>query len=106
MVGSQTGAPYPAVILAACIISGSMIIGEVDLVVQRLHSADLLRDYESCGATSEQKRSLYSPVVPSVGLCSCLFLAFWVDAHIWMLALALIAVGLVWHKIARSLQPP
>ena len=36
-----------------------------------------------------------------VGLSSCLFLAFWVEAQIWLIGLGLIAMGLVWHAVAR-----
>lgn len=37
------------------------------------------------------------------GLLACLFLAFWVPPVIWLTGLALIAIGLGWHVLARRL---
>ncbi|MEZ4771021.1 MAG: APC family permease [Caldilineales bacterium] len=39
------------------------------------------------------------------GLAACLFLAFWVEARIWIVGLALIALGLLWHWLAGRLFP-
>jgi APA family basic amino acid/polyamine antiporter len=36
-----------------------------------------------------------------LGLASCLGLAFWVEPRAWMGGLALLAVGLAWHAVAR-----
>jgi APA family basic amino acid/polyamine antiporter len=47
----------------------------------------------------EERR--YSRWFARVGLAACLFLAFWVDRHIWALGLGLIAAGLTWHRVAR-----
>jgi APA family basic amino acid/polyamine antiporter len=44
---------------------------------------------------------LYPRWVPAAGLVCCLGLAFWVEPSIWVTGLGLIAVGLVWHTIAR-----
>ncbi len=44
---------------------------------------------------------LYPRGVPACGLVSCLGLAFWVDPPIWLAGLGLIAVGLLWHGVAR-----
>ena len=46
---------------------------------------------------------LYPPAVAWAGLAACLFLAFWVPIHIWLIGLGLIAVGLVWHVMARRI---
>ena len=35
------------------------------------------------------------------GLAACLFLAFWVETQIWILGLLLVALGLLWHWLAR-----
>ena len=32
-------------------------------------------------------------------------LAFWVSPHIWLVGLALIALGLLWHLLARRWLP-
>ncbi|NJM86042.1 MAG: amino acid permease [Hydrococcus sp. RU_2_2] len=44
---------------------------------------------------------LYPKWVGVVGLLSCLFLAFWVEAAIWQVGLGLIAAGLIWHKVRQ-----
>lgn len=44
---------------------------------------------------------LYPSWIPACGLLSCLGLAFWVEPEIWFSGLALIGVGLLWHRVAR-----
>jgi APA family basic amino acid/polyamine antiporter len=44
---------------------------------------------------------LFPRAVPALGFVSCLALAFWVEPRIWLTGLALIAIGLLWHGIAR-----
>ena len=39
------------------------------------------------------------------GLGSCLFLAFWVPWRIWVLGLALVVLGILWHLVAKKLFP-
>jgi len=48
---------------------------------------------------------LYPRWVPASGLVCCLGLAFWVEPSIWLAGIGLIAVGLVWHRIARRASP-
>lgn len=43
----------------------------------------------------------YPRWVSALGLASCLGLAFWVEARIWLAGLALVALGLLWHLVAR-----
>ena len=47
---------------------------------------------------------LYPRWVSWLGLASCLGLAFWVDPPFWAAGLVLIAVGLIWHRVARRLR--
>jgi basic amino acid/polyamine antiporter, APA family len=44
---------------------------------------------------------LYPRWVPASGLVCCLGLAFWVEPRVWLAGLAVIAVGLGWHLVAR-----
>lgn len=53
-----------------------------------------------------REHRLYSPIFAWLGLVACLTLAFWVPWHIWALGLTLIALGLLWHRIARKLTNP
>jgi APA family basic amino acid/polyamine antiporter len=48
---------------------------------------------------------LFPRAVPAVGFVSCLALAFWVEPRIWLSGVALIAIGLLWHGIARQWDP-
>jgi APA family basic amino acid/polyamine antiporter len=45
---------------------------------------------------------LYPKWIAIAGLLSCLFLAFWVEAAIWQIGLALIVAGLIWHKVRQA----
>lgn len=48
----------------------------------------------------EERR--YPRWISKLGLASCLFLAFQVDARTWQIGLGLIALGLGWHTVARG----
>lgn len=48
---------------------------------------------------------LYPRWMAWLGLLSCSSLAFWVETHIWLLGLALIAAGLLWQQLARQRWP-
>lgn len=41
-----------------------------------------------------------------LSLIACLFLAFWIDWQIWLLALGLIAIGILWRSINRWANEP
>lgn len=47
-----------------------------------------------------KEEQLYPRAFAVGGLIACLFLAFWVPPSIWIVGLALIASGLVWHRLA------
>lgn len=38
------------------------------------------------------------------GLLSCLFLAFWVEPRVWLVGVAVVGAGLLWHLIARRMS--
>lgn len=98
--------PRAAVILVGLLIGGLVLVGDVKttwsfsaftvLVYYALTNLSAIR-------LSEEER-LYSRIIPWIGLASCLFLAFWVDARIWLAGLGTIGVGLVWHAVARRLK--
>ena len=46
---------------------------------------------------------LFPRWVAWAGLAACLFLAFWVETRIWLVGLAMIGVGLLWHAVARRI---
>jgi len=43
----------------------------------------------------------YPRWVAAFGLCACLGLAFWVPMRTWLVGLALLGLGLVWHFVRR-----
>jgi APA family basic amino acid/polyamine antiporter len=50
-------------------------------------------------------RRMFPRLLAVLGLVSCLGLAFWVERHVWLLGLGLVAIGLLWHVVvARRLQ--
>ena len=49
---------------------------------------------------------LYPRFVAAIGLVACLGLAFWVEKQVWVASLALIALGLGWHAVARRQHRP
>lgn len=58
-----------------------------------------ITNFAALRLTPEER--LYSRVYALVGLAACLFLAFWVDVSVWLTGLGVIALGLLWHKIAE-----
>lgn len=47
---------------------------------------------------------LYPRWIAWVGLMACLFLAFWVEQHIWVIGIGLLLAGLLWHTAAQRLS--
>lgn len=103
-VGGATATPWPAVVLVGVLIAGLVAVGDVRttwsfsafsvLIYYAITNLAALR-------MSRQER-LYPPSIAWAGLFSCLFLAFWVERRIWMVGLALIGGGLIWHWAAAS----
>ncbi|QDU98998.1 APC family permease [Lignipirellula cremea] len=99
--------PYAAVIAVGAMIAALTLIGNVRttwsfsaftvLVYYALTNLAALR------LTREER--LYPVWIPWIGLCSCLFLACWVETRIWLTGFGLIAAGLLWQQIARRLFP-
>lgn len=109
-VNAKGTTPVPAVVLTGLTIAGLALWGDIKatwsfsaftvLVYYAITNAAALR------LPPEQRR--YPKWLAWLGLGGCLFLAFWVDWHIWALGLGLIAAGLLWHLVARNLSqsPP
>jgi len=51
------------------------------------------------------RERLYPKWIAWIGLAACLFLAFWVEAQIWLVGLGLILVGFVWKIVMGFLLP-
>jgi APA family basic amino acid/polyamine antiporter len=97
--------PYVAVTVVGLAVAGLAAIGSVKttwtfsaftvLIYYALTNLAALRLPES--------DRIYPRGLAWCGLAACVFLAFWVDWHIWTVGLALIAVGLAWHAIRRRM---
>ena len=102
-VDDRHASPRAAVIVTGAVIAGLTLIGSVKttwsfsaftvLVYYALTNLAALR------LPPEHRR--YGRWMPALGLVSCVGLAFWVEPAIWLVGLALIAVGLVWKRVAR-----
>jgi APA family basic amino acid/polyamine antiporter len=56
-----------------------------------------------CALSLPRDKMLYGRWVAWAGLVACLFLAFWVEWHVWLAGLALLLIGNVWHWVAQSI---
>ncbi|MCC6907772.1 MAG: amino acid permease [Phycisphaerales bacterium] len=104
-ISARHSTPFVAVILVGIMIAGLACIGSVKttwsfsaftvLIYYAITNLAALR------LPAEQR--LYPLIFPWGGLVGCVFLAFWVEWQIWVAGLGLIAAGLVWHAVARTL---
>ncbi len=104
-ISARHSTPFVAVILVGIMIAGLACIGSVKttwsfsaftvLIYYAITNLAALR------LPAEQR--LYSRLFSWGGLIGCIFLALWVESQIWLAGLGLIAAGLVWHTVARTL---
>ncbi len=102
----ERGSPRAAVIVVGLSIAALTLVGSVErtwsfsaftvLVYYALTNVAALR------LPPAQRRSPRAIAV--LGLAACLALAFWVEPVAWIAGLAMIAVGLLWHAVARAMQ--
>lgn len=95
--------PTAAVIGVGIVVTALAIIGDVK-VTWSFSAFTVLVYYAitNLAALRLPKRNrLYPAFFAWAGLLSCLFLAFWVEPHVWLIGLAVLAVGLVWHRLRR-----
>ena len=107
-VSAASGTPWPAVLLVGVIIAGLVAIGNVK-TTWSFSAFTVLIYYAITNLAAlrlKPDERLYPPGFAWLGLSSCLFLAFWVDASIWLAGLGVIACGLLWHEVARRVARP
>lgn len=93
--------PSIAVVVMGCVIALLVLLGNVKttwsfsaftvLVYYGLTNLAALRIADS--------ERLYPKWIALTGLIACFFLAFWVEAQIWLAGLGLIVVGLMWKAL-------
>lgn len=95
--------PAAAVLLVSAIIITLVIIGNVKSNWS-FSAFTVLIYYAITNLAALRLRDderLFPRWIAWVGLIGCLFTAFWVEPRIWIIGLALIAVGLLWHAVVR-----
>jgi APA family basic amino acid/polyamine antiporter len=102
-VNASGTTPYWAVLAVGALVFGIAAIG--DLRTTWSFSAFSVLIYYSLTNLAALRMPAaerrYPRVVAAAGLAACLALAFWVDAAVWLAGLGLIAIGFVWHAVAR-----
>ncbi|HEV7282974.1 MAG TPA: amino acid permease [Pirellulaceae bacterium] len=105
-IDDRGSTPYAAVLLVGAVTTGLTLIGDVGwtwsfsafsvLIYYAVTNLAALR------LTPEER--LYPRWIAGAGLGACLFLAFWVEARIWLVGLSVIGIGLLWHLVCRRLR--
>jgi APA family basic amino acid/polyamine antiporter len=106
-IRERTATPSFAVLAVGAAIAALVLIGNIK-TTWSFSAFTVLIYYAITNLAAlrlKAEERLYSRFIPWAGLVACLFLAFWVEARIWIVGLALIAAGLVWHFIATKLSP-
>ena len=98
--------PGPAVLMMGGVVAALTLIGDVR-VTWSFSAFTVLIYYAITNLAAlfiPDEGRLYPKWVAAAGLVACASLAFFVEPIIWMVGLGLIALGLVWHGIARRLR--
>lgn len=102
-VNTNNSTPYVAVGIIGIGIAALVLIGNVK-TTWSFSAFTVLIYYSITNLSALQltpEDRLYPKWIAWVGLSACLFLAFWVEMQIWLVGLGMIAIGLVWHAVAR-----
>ncbi|MCH8524260.1 MAG: APC family permease [Balneolales bacterium] len=107
VINNGSGSPVAAVWVTGAIIAVLVMSG--DVVFTWSFSAFTVLIYYAITNLSAlmlpEDQRLYPRIIPVLGLFGCLFLAGFIEMSIWLPGLACIAVGLIWHAVARRIQP-
>lgn len=98
--------PTRAVTVIALAVAALVLIGDVR-VTWSFSAFTVLIYYAVTNLAAlrlPRPQRLYPRALAVLGLAACLFLAFWVDRTIWLVGLALLGLGVIWHLIAARLR--
>ncbi|MBI3962975.1 MAG: amino acid permease [Deinococcus sp.] len=104
-ISSNNATPYVAVLIVGIGIATLVLIGNVK-TTWSFSAFTVLIYYAITNLSALQLKGaerLYPKWLAWVGLAACLFLAFWVEVHIWSVGLGMIVLGLIWHAVAQRL---
>jgi APA family basic amino acid/polyamine antiporter len=102
-VDDKHSSPRMAVIAVGVIIAGLASIGNVK-TTWSFSAFTVLVYYAITNLAAFRlppEARLYPRWIPAAGLVCCGVLAWWVEPLVWVVGLGIIAIGLVWHRIAR-----
>jgi APA family basic amino acid/polyamine antiporter len=94
--------PSLAVIIVGIVITGLVMIGNVK-TTWSFSTFTVLIYYAITNAAAlrlPREDRLYQPWIAWCGFVACLLLAFFVEPRSWLIGLAILAVGLLWHAVA------
>jgi basic amino acid/polyamine antiporter, APA family len=100
--------PTAAVIMMGLVIAGLAAIGDVR-TTWSFSAFTVLVYYAITDFTAlfiPERGRLYPRWVSVLGVIFCLSLAFFVEPTVWLIGLGLIAVGLIWQRVAKGLFQP
>lgn len=104
-LNNSTSTPDIAVLIMGTIIACLVLIGDVTTTWSFSAFSVLIyyaiTDLSALQIPDEQR--LYPKWIAVLGLCACLFLAFWVEQQIWLIGLGLIVTGLIWKRVIMRL---
>jgi APA family basic amino acid/polyamine antiporter len=102
---NETGTtPTAAVVGVGTVVTALTVIGDVK-VTWSFSAFTVLVYYAITNLAAlrlPRDDRLYPPFFAWTGLLACLFLAFWVEPHIWLVGLIVLFVGLIWHRLHCS----
>lgn len=105
-ISPATQSPVAAVWITAGIIAALVLSGDIRFTWS-FSAFTVLIYYAITNASAfslSKEQRLYPRAVPAAGFIGCLGLAFWIEPQIWALGLGFIAIGLLWHGVARKIH--
>jgi APA family basic amino acid/polyamine antiporter len=96
--------PHMAVLAVAIVIAALVSIGDVR-TTWSFSAFGVLIYYSLTNLAAlrmPKNERLYPRGIAGVGFVACLVLAFWVEQAVWLIGLALIAIGFAWHAWRRT----
>jgi basic amino acid/polyamine antiporter, APA family len=93
--------PTFALLAVSGAIAGLILVNDIKTLWSFSAFSILLYSVIAHFAVLQQPRSaqFYARKFTQLSLLACIFLAFWIDWHIWLVSLGLITIGLIWRGI-------
>ena len=105
-ISPRTSSPMAAVVVIGALVAALTLVGDVR-VTWSFSAFTVLVYYAITNLAAlrlPRAERRYPRLVPVAGLLGCLSLAFFVEPAVWGAGLAVLAAGLLWHWVARSIE--